>query len=100
MLEVANILRVCGATLPGGPQTMHSQCKAHGRQTVRSQDGSDLAYNHEPPLQDWERSDMRRVCDPRRIELLCAECHNALAPATGKTMHLEANRAQLSSVFS
>jgi hypothetical protein len=35
----------------------------------------DLHLDHDPPLQDWERTDSRRVCDPQRVGFLCATCH-------------------------
>jgi hypothetical protein len=73
---------VCGAVMPGGPQTTHSQCQAAGLWTGTSSHGESLHLNHEPPLTDDERQKIRVVCDPRRIELLCAACHGALAPST------------------
>lgn len=71
LLMQAGITPVCGASLPDGPKTQHSQCAREGRFTA-----DDLHLHHEPPLEDWERSDMRRVCDPYRIQLLCESCHN------------------------
>ncbi len=71
-----HIVPVCGATLPGGPVTTDSQCQAEGRLVDANPDGSDLHYDHEPPLQAHERSDVRAVCDPLRIQLLCEACHN------------------------
>jgi hypothetical protein len=73
LLVQAGISPVCGAALPDGPRTSHSRCQAEGRLT-----GIDLHLHHQPPLEDWERSDRARVCDPRRIQLLCPSCHNAL----------------------
>lgn len=77
MLVALGISPVCGATLPDGPSVSHSRCKADGRLTFTSQDGSSLHLNHEPPLRDDERLRVSAVCDPMRIELLCDGCHNA-----------------------
>ena len=69
----AGVLPICGAHLPGGPQTHDSQCQAEG-----IQNGDDLDFDHEPPLTDEERQDVRKVCDPLRIQLLCgSRCHAA-----------------------
>lgn len=76
------IAPVCGATMPDGPQTTHSACKAAGLMTGLSSNGEGLHLNHEPPLRDEERRVVHLVCDSRRIELLCAACHGALAPST------------------
>jgi hypothetical protein len=70
---------VCGARFPEGPQTTHSRCQTAGLWTGASDRGESLHLNHEPPLRDEERAYPHRVCDVRRIELLCAACHNALA---------------------
>jgi hypothetical protein len=51
--------------------------------TMTSADGSQLAMNHEPALEEWERHDRSRVCDPLRIELLCAACHAAAPSSLG-----------------
>ncbi len=75
LLVNANVAPVCGASLPTGPQTTHSRCQADGLMT-----GSGLHLHHEPPLEEWERADRARVCDPHRIQLLCASCHHAQAP--------------------
>jgi len=74
-LVQAGILPVCGAALPTGPHTQDSQCQAQGLFTYTSTDGSSLHLDHEPELQDWERHNVRAVCDPERIVLLCRECH-------------------------
>lgn len=74
-LLALGILPVCGAALPDGPKTSDSACKAAGLLTFQSADGSSLHLDHEPPLQDHERTDRRAVCDPKRIQLLCASCH-------------------------
>jgi hypothetical protein len=71
------ILPVCGAVLPGGPVTTDSRCRQAGLLTYASADGSSLHLDHEPSLQPWERSITARVCDPFRVQLLCAECHGA-----------------------
>jgi hypothetical protein len=71
----AGMLPVCGAALPSGPQTQDSQCQQHGVLTFTSVDGSSLHLDHEPPLEEWERSVVARVCDATRIQLLCARCH-------------------------
>ena len=73
LLIQQHILPVCGARLPEGPQESHSRCRTHGLLN-----GEGLHLNHHPPLRDDERQDIRAVCDPTRIELLCATCHNAL----------------------
>jgi len=69
------ILPVCGARLDGGPQGDHSECRRLGLTTFQSADGTSLHVDHDPPLTDLERSDPERVCDPLRVQLLCAECH-------------------------
>lgn len=74
-LVEAGIPPVCGAALPTGPQTQDSACKAKGLFTYTSADGSSLHFDHEPPLTDAERNDPAIVCDPNRIQLLCAEDH-------------------------
>jgi hypothetical protein len=66
----------CGAALPTGPRTQDSQCKAQGLLVSRSQDGTDLHFDHEPPLTDDERKDPRKVMDANRIQLLCSACHS------------------------
>lgn len=67
----AGISPVCGATLPGGPRTADSECKAQG-----VLNGLNLHLDHEPPLTDEERRDVKQVCNPLRIQLLCgAACH-------------------------
>ncbi|HAM42015.1 MAG TPA: hypothetical protein DCP69_11990 [Candidatus Omnitrophica bacterium] len=75
MLIAAEILPVCGARLSGVPSP-HSQCASNGRLVARSADGSDLHFDHDPPLRDQERADVSAVCDPDRITILCAACHN------------------------
>jgi hypothetical protein len=73
LLIEAHVTPVCGAVLPGGPQTQDSQCKTEGLLT-----GVGLELDHEPPLTDHERHDPRAVCNPLRIQLLCgARCHPA-----------------------
>lgn len=74
-LIARDILPVCGARLAGTPSPS-SRCAADGLLTARSADGSDLHFDHDPPLTDVERSDWRAVCDETRIVLLCAEDHN------------------------
>jgi hypothetical protein len=73
----AGILPVCGAALPTGPTQRDSACRDAGIDTFTSQDGSSLHLDHEPPLEQWERSDVDRVCDPCRIVLKCQACHQA-----------------------
>lgn len=75
MLVDAGIAPVCGAALPDGPQTQHSQCHQDGLLTFTSADGSSLHLDHEPPLRQDERTNPDAVCDPQRIQLLCAACH-------------------------
>jgi 5-methylcytosine-specific restriction endonuclease McrA len=72
MLISAGIAPVCGAIVPGGPTTRDSRCKADGLLTSGS-----LHFDHEPPLRDDERGDRRAVENPRRIQLLCGDCHRA-----------------------
>ncbi len=79
-LVALGIVPVCGAALPDGPRTAHSKCKAAGLLTFASADGSSLHLDHEPPLRDEERGDRRAVCDPLRIQLLCASCHAQKEP--------------------
>ena len=71
------VLPVCGARHPDAPATEDSLCKAAGFLTYQSADGSSLHLDHEPPLEDWERSRTDLVCDILRVQLLCAECHGA-----------------------
>lgn len=77
MLVVAGVLPVCGSALPDGPQTQDSHCQQQGWLTFHSADGSSLHFDHEPPLTDAERNERSKVCDARRIQLLCAACHAA-----------------------
>ncbi len=77
LLFDANIAPICGASLPDGPQTQDSHCQQAGLLIGANLDGSSLHFDHEPPLQDHERKNQRAVCDPRRIQLLCNQCHNA-----------------------
>ena len=79
-LIATGILPVCGARLSGTPSP-HSACAAAGRLTDRSADGSDLHFDHDPPLRDDERRDTDAVCDPQRIAILCRECHNRKSQA-------------------
>jgi len=74
-LVEANILPVCGAALPTGPAKRESACRDTGLLTYTSANGSSLHLDHEPELQEWERSKVARVCDLNRIVLLCARCH-------------------------
>lgn len=74
MMIDEGIAPVCGAILPDGPDPHMSDCRARGLKT-----GQSLHLHHEPPLQDHERGIIRAVCDPLRIVLLCATCHNALS---------------------
>ncbi len=67
-----NIIPVCGASLPSGPQTAHSRCRELGLMV-----GHGLHLDHEPPLTDAERANRAAVCDERRIQLLCSSCHAA-----------------------
>lgn len=70
MLVDQGILPVCGATLPGGPVTTDSTCKA-----AKHWNAEYLHLDHEPPLRDDERHDVSKVCDPLRVQLLCARDH-------------------------
>ena len=69
------ILPVCGAALPTGPTIRDSACYAAGVLTFTSDDGSSLHLDHEPALQDHERTIVAAVCDPARIVLKCRSCH-------------------------
>ena len=73
----AGIQPICGASLPTGPRPDASQCHAAGLLTFTSADGSSLHFDHEPALEDYERTDTTKVCDPNRIGLLCQACHAA-----------------------
>lgn len=73
----AGVIPVCGASLPTRPPTQHSLCRDAGLLTFTSLDGSALHLDHDPPLEPHERHNPRAVCDPNRIVLLCARCHNA-----------------------
>lgn len=84
LLVDAGILPVCGSALPTGPVNRDSVCRDAGLLTFTSHDGSSLHLDHEPALQDWERSDPARVCDPNRIVLKCQRCHQA---KTAKELH-------------
>ena len=74
-LVQAGILPVCGAALPTGPVQRDSACRDAGLFTYTSADGSSLHLDHEPALEDWERSHPAIVCDLNRIVLKCASCH-------------------------
>jgi hypothetical protein len=80
LLMAADIARVCGAALPGGPSMTASTCKAQGRLVARSRDGTDLHLHHDPPLTDEERKNPRIVCDPLRVGYLCADDHRRAHP--------------------
>jgi hypothetical protein len=69
LLLARHILPQCGARLSGSPSP-HSACAQRGRQTLEG-----LHLDHDPPLEAWERQDPRRVCDPHRVQFLCAGCH-------------------------
>lgn len=70
-LVALGIPPVCGARLPDGPTTAHSQCHALGLLN-----GVGLHLDHDPPLTEVERTDRATVCDAQRIVLLCASCHS------------------------
>lgn len=78
MLLEAGIPPICGARLPTGPQTQDSRCDQDGRNTMEA-----LHFDHEPPLTDAERTQPAHVCDPNRIQLLCASCHSAKTDREG-----------------
>jgi hypothetical protein len=67
---------VCGASLPGGPNTaQYSRCLEQG-----IQNGERLHTDHEPPLTDEERAaaaagDRTAFDNPLRLGLLCFDCH-------------------------
>jgi hypothetical protein len=61
----------CGARLADGPSP-YSRCARDGFLEVRR-----LHLDHEPPLEEWERSLEERVCDPARVAFLCHPCHTA-----------------------
>jgi hypothetical protein len=73
LLVEAGVPPVCGAVLPGGPQTRLSRCQSSGLLT-----GTEIHLHHEPPLTDEEQRDRSKVCAIERIVLLCSACHNAL----------------------
>lgn len=65
------IAPACGASLPGGPDMRpFSRCAQEGRLTIEK-----LHVDHNPPLDPWERKHRARVCDPKRVGLLCDEDH-------------------------
>ena len=66
------VAAVCGATWPGGPVMTASRCRAEGRLT-----GGRLHLHHVPALTPAERKVVAIVCDPLRVGVLCAVCHNA-----------------------
>lgn len=70
-LIAADIAPVCGATLPGGPSMQDSHCRALGLLTSEQ-----LELDHDPPLTDTERRDPAKVCDPKRVGLLCKADHS------------------------
>lgn len=74
-LIAGGTLPACGARHPDAPPTQDSRCLGQGYIQGSSADGSDLHLDHDPPLEDWERDRPDRVCDPLRVQLLCAECH-------------------------
>lgn len=76
LLVAHDILPICGAALPTGPTTRDSACRDAGLFTFTSQDGSSLHLDHEPELEDHERTNQAAVCDPDRIVLKCASCHS------------------------
>ncbi len=77
LVVLHGILPVCGAAFPDGPPWRASACADSGLLTFASADGSSLHLDHVPELEDHERRDRQAVCDPLRIVLLCATCHNA-----------------------
>ena len=72
LLIAAGLAPICGAALPGGPSMAYSRCAAEG-----VTNGRRLHLDHEPPLTTEERSDRRKVCDPKRVGFLCVACHSA-----------------------
>jgi hypothetical protein len=70
MLIARHIIPMCGARLSGVPSA-RSGCAMQHRMTF-----DDLHLDHDPPLEDWERSHPERVCDPQRVGFLCASCHS------------------------
>jgi hypothetical protein len=88
MLIEAGIAPICGAVLPGGPVDQ-TPCEANGLATYRSADGSDLHLDHTPPLQDWERVIVAKVCDPMRIKIRCRECHSRKTAEENSSGNLE-----------
>lgn len=75
MLLDQGITPCCGASLPTGPQTSDSLCKQKGMMVLAT--NQDMHHDHEPPLTHQERLNPAIVCDPNRIQLLCADCHRA-----------------------
>lgn len=70
LLVQHGIMPCCGATLPNGPHCGPTECQQVGVLTV-----SNLHLDHEPPLTDAERRDPRKVCDEKRVRLLCQREH-------------------------
>lgn len=72
-----DIMPKCGSAMPDGPTVNPSRCLTEDVYTFASSYG-DLHFHHEPELQEWEQSDRLKVCDSRRIVLLCDRCHNGV----------------------
>jgi hypothetical protein len=90
-LVEAGLAPVCGAALPDGPQTDDSRCKAAGRLTFISDDGTGLHLDHEPELSEAERAaatsgDRAAFDDDRRVQLLCSACHAAKHQRGGRAL--------------
>lgn len=80
-LVARDIPPICGASLKWPVRLSASRCLSEGVESTHSGDWSSLHVHHDPPLEEWERGDVKRVCDEQRCGLLCRECHSA---ETGK----------------
>jgi hypothetical protein len=83
MLIARHLVPMCGARLSGLPSPQ-SHCAQQQRVMC-----DDLQLDHDPPLEAWERSHPERVCDPQRVQFLCAACH---ASKTREEMHRRQHR--------
>lgn len=70
LLVEQGIVPACGARLCGTPSP-YSVCAQQGLVNME-----DLHLDHEPPLLPHERTDVDKVCDPLRVQLLCRSDHS------------------------
>lgn len=65
----AGLIKLCGARLPGAPQTNDSECAA--KRILNDGQGKPLHHDHIEP----HRGDEAKRIDPLNIQLLCVRCH-------------------------